>query len=87
MGVMDVTGDDPTPDSCRESDVFRFSSEGPIPKLSVPGGFAGLNGSNVLPLRVERWFFTSDFLMKPMNHSSCPVAYLEGARQERSTDS
>jgi hypothetical protein len=59
MGVAGIVEDDARSDA----DVLRCSPESSAPELLTFGVLAGLNGSKVL-LRVERWFFTSDFLMR-----------------------
>jgi hypothetical protein len=59
MGLIGIVEDDARSDS----GVLRFSLESSAPELLTFGGLATLNGSEVL-LRVERWFFTSDFLMR-----------------------
>jgi len=59
MGVAGIVEDDARSDA----GVLRCSPESSAPELLTFGVLAGLNGSKVL-LRVERWFFTSDFLMR-----------------------
>lgn len=59
IGMTGIVEDDTRSDSA----VLRFSSGRSVLVLPIFGGFAVLNGSKVL-LRVERWFFTSDFFMR-----------------------
>lgn len=57
-----------------EPGTFGFVLCSSLPKSSaVRGWLAGLNGSTILLARVERWFFTSDFLMMLME---APVVLL-----------
>lgn len=62
-GVVGIGRGDTKADSIRGPNVLLLSPVRPVFKPSAVGGLAGLDERKVL-LRVERWFFTSDFLMR-----------------------